>query len=69
MFQVCTSFRLARHLEVGKFIVGSHYVHGCDHMNGQSLFHKIAKAGISKDFDGHNGQAIRCLEGAQQALV
>ena len=34
----------ARHVEVGKFVVGSHYVHGCDHMIGQSAFHKIAKA-------------------------
>lgn len=41
-----------QHLEVGKFIVGSRYVHGCDHMNGQSLFHKIAKVHSKRLSDG-----------------
>ncbi|CAE7556475.1 unnamed protein product [Symbiodinium natans] len=55
-----------QHVEAGKFIVGSHYVHGCDHMSGQSSFHKIAKV-HSKRLSGGAGQMYR-LQLAAQAL-
>ena len=33
-----------RHLEAGKFIVGSHFVHNCPHMPESAMYHKILQA-------------------------
>ena len=33
-----------RHLEAGKFIVGSHFVHNCPHIPESAMYHKIVQA-------------------------
>ena len=35
---------IGRHLEAGKFIVGSHFVHNCPHMPESAMYHKILQA-------------------------
>ena len=35
---------LDRHLEAGKFIVGSHFVHNCPHIPESAMYNKIVQA-------------------------
>jgi len=37
-----------RHLEAGKFIVGSHFVHNCPHIPESAMYHKIVQAAYDR---------------------
>lgn len=44
------------HLEAGKFIVGSHFVHNCPHLPESAMYHKILQVQRKRTSDGGVGK-------------